>query len=117
MLRALIVSQSVSMSDVAQRVFRRLGVASTHVSNPALLSAVVEAIGFDVILFDMELGDGDLARCRRMQPKSFLILVSRTLLDPTEYAAQYVMLRPLSVVVLERVMINIDMHNAQVSNS
>ncbi len=117
MMRALIVSQSVSMSDVAQRVFGRLGVGSTHVSNPSLLTAVVEAIGFDVILFDMDLGDGDLARCRRMQPKSFMILVSRTLLDPTEYAAQYVMLKPLSVVVLERALINIDVHNAQASNS
>lgn len=117
MWRALIVSQSVSMSDVAQRTFRGLGVGATHVSNPALLSSVVEAIGFDVILFDMELGDGNLARCRRMQPRAFFILVSATLLNPAEYDAQYVMLKPLSVVVLERAMININMHLEKASNS
>jgi len=110
MWRALIVSQSISMSETAQRVFRSLEIGATHVSNPALLSAVVQAIGFDVILFDMDLGEADLVRCRKMQPKAFLILISSTLLDPTEYSAQYVMLKPLSVVVLERAMINLDMH-------
>jgi CheY-like chemotaxis protein len=117
MRRALVVSQSVSMSDVAQRVFRGLGIGATHVSNPSLLPAVVEAIGFDVIVFDMDLGEDDLARCRRMQPKAFLILASNTLVDPSEFDAQYVMLKPLNVVVLQRAVINLDLAGLKVSNS
>lgn len=109
------VTPSVSMVEVARKVMSGLGAGTTHVVDASLLASVVDAIRFDAIVFDLSLGEHELERCRRIQPHTFLVVASDKLIDPGEYGAQYVMLKPLSAIVLERAMIDAGVHSRRVA--
>ncbi|MEZ4458760.1 MAG: hypothetical protein R3E66_03340 [bacterium] len=115
MWRVLVVTASQAVLSATKRALSDLGVSVTHVSSGALVYGVMDAIRFDAIIYDLALGDGDLAGCWRMQPNAFLIVASDDLVNPLDYGAHYNLLKPLNPTVVTRAMIDAGLSSVLVS--
>lgn len=101
-LSVVLVSGSRALFDVVQRVCEELGHTLTHVGSGHLLENLAEALHVDAAILDHELGHDDLKLAQRLINAAHVVIASPTLFPPESLGAHFLVLKPVSQIVLSR---------------
>jgi hypothetical protein len=106
-LSVVLVSGSRALSDVVQRVCEELGFDCTHFGAGHLLDEIADALHFDAAILDHEIGHDELKLAQRLIRAAHVVVASSSLFPPESIGAHFLVLKPVSQLVLSRALSDI----------